>query len=121
MSDGTGQGGRVSRGGGVGNGVLRQARKLVVLVVGGTVVAVGVAMLVLPGPAVLVIPAGIAILASEFAWARRLLKEVKRRVGLSDGDAAPGPSSPGTGAAGPREGSRLQARDGSPEAPPDPI
>ena len=57
-------------------------RRLIVAVVGSTVVLIGLAMLLLPGPAVIVIPAGLAILATEFAWARHLLKEVKRRVGL---------------------------------------
>ena len=43
-------------------------------VLGGfTVVAVGVAMLVLPGPAFVVIPVGLAMLSLEFAWAERLL------------------------------------------------
>lgn len=64
-------------------GLLRQARKAVVLVVGGTVVLIGVAMLVLPGPAFIVIPAGIAILATEFVWARRLLRKVKARIRLA--------------------------------------
>ncbi len=66
-----------------GQGLLKQARKLIVLVVGSTVVLVGVAMLVLPGPAVVVIPAGIAILATEFAWARRLLRQVRARIRLA--------------------------------------
>ncbi len=56
---------------------LRQLRKLVVLVMGGSVLLVGVVMLVAPGPAFLVIPAGLAILALEFEWARRLLKRAK--------------------------------------------
>jgi uncharacterized protein (TIGR02611 family) len=58
-------------------GALRAARKVAVLVVGGTVLAIGVALIVLPGPAFLVIPAGLAILATEFLWARRLLREAK--------------------------------------------
>jgi tellurite resistance protein TerC len=58
--------------------MLRQVRRLAVAFVGGIVVAVGVAMLVLPGPAILVIPAGLAILATEFQWARRLLQRVKK-------------------------------------------
>jgi uncharacterized protein (TIGR02611 family) len=58
-------------------GVLRAARKVAVLVVGGTVLVVGVALIVLPGPAFLVIPAGLAILATEFLWARWLLREAK--------------------------------------------
>lgn len=60
--------------------LLRQARRLVVLVVGTTVLLVGVALLVLPGPAFLVIPAGLAILATEFVWARRLLQHVKEKA-----------------------------------------
>ena len=56
---------------------LRQARRLIVLVVGVTVLAIGVAMIVLPGPAVVVIPAGLAILGTEFVWARRLLHRLK--------------------------------------------
>jgi tellurite resistance protein TerC len=62
------------------NGALRQARRLIVLVVGGSVLAAGVAMIVLPGPAFVVIPAGLAILATEFVWARRLLDRVKQQV-----------------------------------------
>ncbi len=52
-------------------------RKLIVAVVGTTVILIGVAMLVLPGPAVLVIPFGVAILGLEFAWARRLQQRVR--------------------------------------------
>jgi hypothetical protein len=48
------------------------ARRLVVLLVGGTIVLCGTAMIFLPGPAIVVIPVGILILGSEFAWARRL-------------------------------------------------
>ncbi len=60
--------------------LMRGAWRLVILVVGGTVVAVGVAMIVLPGPAFVVIPAGLAILATEFVWARRLLVRVRDYV-----------------------------------------
>lgn len=56
---------------------LRQARKLVVAVIGVTVILIGVIMLVTPGPAFIVIPAGVAILATEFVWARHLLKRIK--------------------------------------------
>ncbi len=57
--------------------LLRGAWRMIVLVVGGTVLLIGVAMIVLPGPAFVVIPAGLAILASEFVWARRLLVRVR--------------------------------------------
>jgi len=70
----------IRRGGQMARGALRQARRLVVLVTGLTVVAVGAAMIVLPGPAVVVIPLGLAILATEFMWARRLLDNMKARA-----------------------------------------
>ena len=59
---------------------LKQAKRLIVAVVGFTVLFVGVAMLVLPGPAFIVIPVGLAILATEFVWARRLLEKVKEKI-----------------------------------------
>ncbi|MBI3849968.1 MAG: PGPGW domain-containing protein [Verrucomicrobia bacterium] len=46
-------------------------------VIGVTVLLIGIALLVLPGPAVLVIPIGLAILAAEFAWAERLLQKLR--------------------------------------------
>jgi uncharacterized protein (TIGR02611 family) len=60
--------------------LLRATWRTIVLVVGGTVVAIGVAMVVLPGPAFVVIPAGLAILATEFVWARRLLVRVRNYI-----------------------------------------
>ena len=58
----------------------RQARRVVVFVLGMTVLILGVLMIVAPGPAILVIPAGLAILATEFVWARRWLRAVRRRA-----------------------------------------
>ena len=52
--------------------------------IGGTVVLIGIALLVLPGPAIVVIPAGLAILATEFLWARRWLDKVKGLFRKSD-------------------------------------
>jgi len=57
----------------------RWARRIAVAVVGGTVLLVGFALIVLPGPAFVVIPLGLAILGLEFAWARRWLRKVKDR------------------------------------------
>jgi tellurite resistance protein TerC len=57
---------------------LRFARKVAVAVIGSTVLAFGIALIVLPGPAFVVIPLGLAILATEFLWARRLLRRVKQ-------------------------------------------
>ncbi len=56
---------------------LNQIKRVVIAVVGGTVLALGIALIVLPGPAFLVIPAGLAILAIEFAWARRWLRSAR--------------------------------------------
>lgn len=53
------------------------ARRIAIAVIGGTVMLVGVIMLVTPGPAFVVIPLGLAILAVEFAWARRWLNKLK--------------------------------------------
>ena len=52
-------------------------RKFLVGVIGGTVILIGLAMTVLPGPAIVVIPVGFAILATEFAWARRVWRRGK--------------------------------------------
>jgi uncharacterized protein (TIGR02611 family) len=56
---------------------IRHARRLIVLVIGLTVLAIGLALIVLPGPAFIVIPIGLAILGTEFVWARRLLQRLK--------------------------------------------
>ncbi len=56
-------------------------RKLVYSVIGATVLLIGIVMIVLPGPAIIVIPLGLAILASEFAWARRIIRRGKVFVG----------------------------------------
>jgi len=58
---------------------LGQAKRLIIIVVGFTILAAGIAMIVLPGPAVVVVPVGLAILATEFVWARKLLDTVKER------------------------------------------
>lgn len=59
---------------------LSTAKKITVLVIGSSVVLFGIALIVLPGPAFVVIPTGLAILATEFAWARRFLQHVRQRV-----------------------------------------
>lgn len=59
---------------------IRQARKVAVSVMGFTILAIGLAMIVLPGPAFIVIPVGLGILATEFIWARNLLKKVKTKL-----------------------------------------
>jgi tellurite resistance protein TerC len=56
----------------------RVARKGAVAVLGCSVLAFGVILIVLPGPSVLVIPLGLAILATEFLWARKLLDPTRK-------------------------------------------
>jgi len=62
---------------------LRTASRVVVAIVGATVLALGLAMLVFPGPGLLVIPFGLAILATEFVWARRWLQRIRGNGAVS--------------------------------------
>jgi tellurite resistance protein TerC len=57
---------------------LAQARRLIKMVIGFTLLAAGVAMLVLPGPGIVAILVALAILSAEFMWARLLLERIKR-------------------------------------------
>ena len=54
---------------------IKIVKRVIVSVVGATVLLIGVALLILPGRAFIVIPVGLAILASEYAWARRWLRK----------------------------------------------
>lgn len=56
------------------------ARRIAVGIVGFTVLLLGIIMIVTPGPALLVIPGGLAILGLEFAWARQWLKKVRETI-----------------------------------------
>ncbi|HEX5786774.1 MAG TPA: PGPGW domain-containing protein [Woeseiaceae bacterium] len=58
----------------------KAARRIVVAVVGTTVLLLGVVMIVMPGPAFVVIPLGLAILSIEFAWARNWLRKVRTTI-----------------------------------------
>jgi len=61
--------------------------------IGFTILGIGVAMIVLPGPAILVIPVGLGILATEFVWASRLLKTLKMKFQkFKEGDKRMRPS-----------------------------
>jgi tellurite resistance protein TerC len=57
-----------------------QARKAVILLIGSSVLIIGLGMLLLPGPAMLLISFGLGILGAEFAWARLWLRKVKARL-----------------------------------------
>lgn len=58
----------------------KAARRIAIAIVGATVVLLGIVMIVTPGPALIVIPVGLAILAIEFAWARRWLKHLRETI-----------------------------------------
>jgi tellurite resistance protein TerC len=57
---------------------LRGARRTAIALIGSTVIMLGIAMLVLPGPGLLVIPIGLALLSTEFLWARRWLARLRK-------------------------------------------
>ncbi len=56
------------------------AYRIGVALVGGAIVLLGLILVPLPGPGWAVVVAGLAVLASEFAWAHRLLRYVRRRL-----------------------------------------
>ena len=58
----------------------KAARRIVVAIVGATVLLLGIVMLVTPGPGLLFIPLGLAILSIEFAWARYWLRRVRESI-----------------------------------------
>jgi tellurite resistance protein TerC len=55
-------------------------RKILVALVGGILLLIGLAMIVLPGPAIIVIPAALALLATEFEFARRWRERFLERI-----------------------------------------
>ena len=56
------------------------ARRIAILAVGSTVLAIGIIMIVAPGPAIVVIPLGLAILGVEFAWAKIWLRKLREGI-----------------------------------------
>ena len=58
----------------------KTARRIAILAVGSTIVALGFVMLVTPGPGLIVIPIGLAVLGIEFAWARLWLRKVREGI-----------------------------------------
>lgn len=64
----------------------KMARRIAVLAVGSTVLGIGVVMTVTPGPAVVVIPLGLAILGAEFAWARSWLRKLREGISAQSAD-----------------------------------
>ncbi|MBX7160497.1 MAG: PGPGW domain-containing protein [Acidimicrobiia bacterium] len=57
---------------------LRNAKLVAVTVAGALLVLVGLVLMVLPGPGIPLLIAGLAVLATEYAWARRPLERMRR-------------------------------------------
>ena len=100
----------------------RTARRVVVSVIGIAVILAGAAMLVLPGPGIATVIGGLAILATEFTWAKRVLRWARAKWDNARDDikyryeqrrAAAGPDTPDTpdtpGSAAPGDGSAEEA------------
>jgi len=69
---------------------LKKAKRIVVGVIGGTILLIGILMIILPGPAMIFIPIGLSILGTEYLWAKRLLRKIKKTIASEnkDGNAA---------------------------------
>ena len=57
--------------------IWRSTKRIVVVLVGAALLLAGLVMLVTPGPGLLLIIAGFAVLATEFVWAERMLDKAK--------------------------------------------
>lgn len=55
----------------------KQIKRLAIFLIGISIVLIGCVLFFTPGPAIIVIPIGLAILATEFIWAKKLLKKFK--------------------------------------------
>ena len=58
--------------------LVRSSKRVAVTVVGGALVLIGLAMFVLPGPGILVVVLGFAVLGTEYAWAAAALERTKK-------------------------------------------
>ena len=61
-------------------GTYKVAKRVAIGIVGGTVLIIGIVMIVTPGPGIAGILAGLGILAVEFAWARSWLRKIKAKA-----------------------------------------
>lgn len=65
----------------VGRFIKKSGKRIAVTIAGFTVLIVGIVLIPLPGPGWLIVFGGLAILATEYVWARRLLNYAKAKVG----------------------------------------
>jgi len=62
------------------SGVVKQSKRFIVFVIGMALLLLGIALLVLPGPAFLFLIAGLILLATQFHWAKAILKDLKMKL-----------------------------------------
>ena len=70
--------------------IWRRTKTIVIFVVGVVLIVAGLIMLVVPGPGLLVIVAGLAVLATEFAWAEAMLDKAKEKASQAGSAAKKG-------------------------------
>lgn len=58
----------------------KAAKRIAIAIVGGTIVLLGIIMIVTPGPGLLGIAVGLAILGAEFTWARLWLRRLRESI-----------------------------------------
>ena len=59
---------------------MRRLKVIATAIVGFTLILIGIAMLVLPGPGIVTIALGLVVLSAEFAWAKRALDRLKEKT-----------------------------------------
>ena len=62
---------------------INQIKKIIILILGITILLIGVIFLITPGPGIFIILLGMIILAAEFLWARKILKKMKSNLNAS--------------------------------------
>lgn len=65
---------------------LARIKKIVVTIIGFTILVLGIILIVFPGPAFIVIPIGLGILATEYVWAKNLFEKLKSRLNKKSKD-----------------------------------
>ncbi len=58
---------------------IKQLKRVIIGIIGFTILIIGIAMIALPGPAFIIIPAGLSILATEFLWAKKIVQKFKEK------------------------------------------
>lgn len=61
-------------------------KRVIITVIGLTVLLLGLVLVFVPGPAIVVIPLGLAILSIEYAWARSWLRKIRARISSNNAE-----------------------------------